>query len=46
MYSGISSYFLSPVGIGTNSPGYTLHVNGSTYLGKTALDNTPFTDSV
>ena len=34
------------VGIGTTSPSQKLHVNGSVYLGKTDLDNTPFTDSL
>jgi len=34
------------VGINVTNPGYKLHVDGSTYLGKTALDNTAFTDSV
>ena len=34
------------VGIGTTNPSQKLHVNGSVYLGKTNLDNTPFTDSL
>lgn len=34
------------VGIGTTVPIQKLHVNGSVFLGKTDLDNTPFTDSL